>query len=75
MLQLGTPRPVLGLNSRRRRIPNLKSAAVKAGLVALLRQRNPALTAEDFKLGIRRRREFNPNTGRGVPSWSMFVEG
>ena len=46
-----------------------------AGLVALLRQRNPAFTAEDFKLGIRRRREFNPNTGRGVPSWSMFVEG
>ena len=46
-----------------------------AGLVALLRQRNPAFTAEDFKLGIRRRREFNPNTGRGVPNWGMFVEG
>jgi len=44
------------------------------GLVALLRQRNPALTAEDFKMGLRRR-EFNPNTGRGVPNWSMFGEG
>ena len=44
------------------------------GLVALLRQRNPALTAEDFKTVVRRR-EFNPDTGRGVPNWSMFVEG
>ena len=45
-----------------------------AGLVALLRQRNPALTAEEFKMALRRR-EFNPNTGRGVPNWSMFGEG
>jgi subtilisin family serine protease len=45
------------------------------GLVALLRQRNPAFTAEDFKMGLRRRREFNPDTGRGVPNWSMFGEG
>ena len=46
-----------------------------AGLVALLRQRDPALTAEDFKMALRRQREFNPNTGRGVPNWSMFGEG
>jgi subtilisin family serine protease len=45
-----------------------------AGLVALLKQRDPALTAQDFKNVMRRRGGHNPNTGWGVPSWSMYME-
>ena len=43
-----------------------------AGLVALLRHRNPSLSAQDFKDVMRRRGGFNPNTGWGVPHWNMF---
>jgi hypothetical protein len=45
-----------------------------AGLVALLKQRNPALTAQEFKDVMRARGGHNPNTGWGVPSWSMYTE-
>jgi subtilisin family serine protease len=45
-----------------------------AGLVALLKHRNPSLTAQDFKDVMRQQGGFNPNTGWGVPSWSLFTE-
>ena len=44
-----------------------------AGLLALLRQARPDLTAESFKATMRQRRERNPGTGFGVPRWEMFV--
>lgn len=46
-----------------------------AGFVALLRQRMPAITEAEIKAVMQRKGAFNPNTGRGVPNWSMFVEG
>jgi subtilisin family serine protease len=44
-----------------------------AGLLALLKQRDPGLTRERFMDRVRRRGgEFNHNTGYGVPKWSWF---
>lgn len=45
-----------------------------AGLVALLKQKFPNMTAEDFK-GIMRSKgkTFDYNTGYGVPNWQMFI--
>ncbi len=46
-----------------------------AGFVALLRQRMPGITTEEIKAVMQRQGAVNANTGRGVPNWSMFVEG
>ena len=44
-----------------------------AGLLALLKHRNPSFTEADFKEAIRRRGgPFNNNTGWGIARWSMF---
>ena len=45
-----------------------------AGLLALLRQRDPELTAESFRQVMRTSGlPFNTSWGYGVPNWSMFV--
>jgi len=44
-----------------------------AGLLALLKHRNPAMTERDFKGSVRQRGgPFNNSTGWGVPRWSWF---
>lgn len=43
-----------------------------AGLVALLRQRNPGITTEAFKARMKEQGGFNPNTGYGVPNWNLY---
>ena len=44
-----------------------------AGLLALLKHRNPNMTESDFKVVLRSRgTPFNTATGWGVPKWSWF---
>ena len=43
-----------------------------AGLLAMLKHRNPNLTESQFKEVIRTRGTFNHATGWGVPRWSWF---
>ena len=44
-----------------------------AGLGALLRQRFPGLTTEQFKNTMRGTGAFNPDIGFGVPPWALFT--
>ena len=45
-----------------------------AGLLALLKHRNPALTESDFKAVLRNRGGlFNTASGWGIPKWSWFA--
>lgn len=44
-----------------------------AGLGAILRQRFPGMSAEEFKDKMRTRGRFNQNTGFGVPTWGLFT--
>lgn len=43
-----------------------------AGLLALLKHRNPGLTTEQVKAVIRRQGPFDNEVGYGVPKWSWF---
>ena len=43
-----------------------------AGLLALLKHRNPDITVDQVKLAMRAGGNFNNTTGWGLPKWSMF---
>lgn len=46
-----------------------------AGLVCLLRQKHPGITASQFKATLREKagRDWSPDYGWGVPHWNMFA--